>query len=149
MRKGVRVPLIAGKRALPGRLGAGMGFHLDWRPDLPKLTHQRADQASARPGTLKRELQQFDMGRPMRNLARWSAFVLFLGLALVSGCRPSYQAAEDAEPWPLAERDARETGEALDCWPSWRGPDASGVAPGGSPPAREPAMSRLSSIAQA
>ncbi|MDZ7616878.1 MAG: hypothetical protein U1E05_07740, partial [Patescibacteria group bacterium] len=57
-----------------------------------------------------------------------------VGLLSMAGCQPSYQAAEDAGPLPLAARDARETGETLDVWPAWRGQDASGVAPGGSPP---------------
>lgn len=59
---------------------------------------------------------------------------LLLGLVAIVGCQPSYQAADSAEPLPLATKDARETGDALDRWPAWRGQDASGVAPGGSPP---------------
>jgi outer membrane protein assembly factor BamB len=111
-----------------------MGFHLNSRPDLLVFTLQRADQAGAGSGTLKRELQQTHMVRPAHSLAAWPTVVLFLVLALAFGCRPSYQATEDAKPLPLAAHDARETGEALDRWPAWRGPDASGVAPGGSPP---------------
>ncbi len=63
-----------------------------------------------------------------------SPALAIVGLALLAGCRPTYQAAEDVEPLPPALEDARETGEALDRWPMWRGPNASGIAPGGSPP---------------
>ncbi len=66
--------------------------------------------------------------------ARWSLGAAVLCAGLMAGCRPSYEATEDAQPLPLAIEDVRETGEALDRWPMWRGPNASGVAPGGSPP---------------
>ena len=52
----------------------------------------------------------------------------------ITGCQPTYHATEDAKPLPTVEHDVRETGQALDRWPSWRGPQASGIAPGGSPP---------------
>ncbi len=59
---------------------------------------------------------------------------LLFGLVAIVGCQPSYQAADSAKPLPLASKDVRENGDVLDQWPAWRGRDASGVAPGGSPP---------------
>ncbi len=67
-------------------------------------------------------------------LLAFSTGVLVVCFGLLAGCQPSYQAAEEARPLPLAERDARELRGAPDHWPAWRGPEASGIAPNGSPP---------------
>jgi len=62
----------------------------------------------------------------------WPVAVL-LGLVCLAGCRPGLQSSDQAEPWPLLDRDPAEDGVDLDRWPSWRGHNGSGIAAGGSP----------------
>ncbi len=60
--------------------------------------------------------------------------MLLLFLSGLPGCRPEYQASDDATPLQLVEQDTREDGHRLARWPQWRGLHSAGVAPGGSPP---------------
>ncbi len=57
-------------------------------------------------------------------------------LALAAGCGPDKVVSPQATSLPPIAQDPRETGEDLGRWPGFRGPDCSGIAPGGNPPAR-------------
>jgi len=60
---------------------------------------------------------------------------LLLGLlALASGCAAEKVVSPQASPLPLLSQDPRESGENLGRWPGFRGPQCSGIAPGGDPP---------------
>jgi len=68
------------------------------------------------------------IGRHMRLL------LVTLGMVSLAGCRPAFEASDQAEPWPLLDRDPAETGDETGRWPGWRGKNGSGISPGGNPP---------------
>lgn len=59
-----------------------------------------------------------------------------LGLFLWAGCRPAVESSPQAVPLPGLQRDPAEDGVDIDHWPAWRGRNAAGIAPGGSPAIR-------------
>jgi len=77
---------------------------------------------------------------PFRQNKPGPFFVAFIGLLIPAlllgavGCRPEFQASDDARSLPLLKRDPREDGLQLSRWPGWRGHDYSAVARGGAPP---------------
>lgn len=70
--------------------------------------------------------------RPWTGLA--AIVGVLCGLACLGGCKPKFEASPDAVAWKGSQRDAGEDSRQPGCWPGWRGPGASGVAHGGSPP---------------
>jgi outer membrane protein assembly factor BamB len=56
--------------------------------------------------------------------------------AVCTGCRPPVESSSQAVAWALLERDPAEDGVGAGRWPAWRGRNASGIAPGGSPATR-------------
>jgi outer membrane protein assembly factor BamB len=66
-------------------------------------------------------------------------FRTYLCLALLAsvsggiGCRPAFEASEDAVEQPLLDHDPAENAGELGRWPAWRGPNGSGIARGDSP----------------
>jgi len=78
---------------------------------------------------------QFNLRRSVFPVRCWASFVaLSFAILLLPGCRPAFESTEDARPVEIVEKDARENGGEAARWPQWRGPQGSGVAPGGSPP---------------
>lgn len=59
-----------------------------------------------------------------------------VGLCCSFGCRPAMEVSEQAVALPLLDRDPAETSDDAGQWPGWRGPDATGIAPSGSPAIR-------------
>lgn len=65
---------------------------------------------------------------------RWYlCLAVILGLSGWTGCRPTFEASDEAVERPLLERDPAENAGELSRWPGWRGHNGSGIAPGGSP----------------
>ena len=58
---------------------------------------------------------------------------MIVALTCCAGCRPTIESSDLAEPLPPATRDPRENEVDAQRWPGWRGANASGIAPAGSP----------------
>lgn len=58
---------------------------------------------------------------------------LAIGLFCFGGCRPAVESSDQATALPSATKDPAEDGVDADRWPGWRGHNASGIAPAGSP----------------
>lgn len=92
--------------------------------------------AVAWPGRLSHQALR-DAG-DMTSISRASGSRLYLSglvacVAALAGCRPPVESTSQSGPLSLLDRDPREDGVDADCWPGWRGPNGSGIAPGGSP----------------
>jgi outer membrane protein assembly factor BamB len=67
------------------------------------------------------------------NLRLFALLVVAMIILFGSGCRPSFQATEEAISLPLDQKDPLENNRDLARWPAWRGKNGAGIAPGGSP----------------
>jgi outer membrane protein assembly factor BamB len=56
-----------------------------------------------------------------------------VGLLGCTGCRPTFEASDEAVERPLLDRDPSEHAGESSRWPGWRGHNGSGIAPSGSP----------------
>ena len=74
--------------------------------------------------------------RDSPNSAESGFWTLFLALLPFAGCRPAFEASEEAVERPLLDRDPAENAAELGRWPAWRGHNGSGIARGGSPAIR-------------
>jgi outer membrane protein assembly factor BamB len=59
---------------------------------------------------------------------------VLLTLLMGTGCRPTFEASDQAHGLPLLDKDPVENGREVGRWPAWRGNGGCGVAAGGSPP---------------
>lgn len=74
---------------------------------------------------------------PKASGATWLAVTALAALlAAAPACAPRKVVSPQATALPPVAQDPRETGENLGRWPGFRGPDCSGIAPGGNPPVR-------------